>query len=168
MTTQTEAVELWEQTKQAIDEWAKKFPADQSQSAVLYALHLVQENNGGWLTEPLLEAVADYLNMTRMQIFEVATFYDMYDLEPTGYYKLRVCNSISCHLMGAETIIEHIKNKFNIAHNQTSTDGQFVFKEVECLGACRCGPVMLLDKTYYEHLTPDKVDEIIEQKRHEH
>ncbi len=154
---------LSEQSRAAIDKWLIKYPADQKQSAVIFALHTVQDEQGGWLTEQLLEAVANYLEMSKIQVLEVATFYSMYDLQPTGKYKIGVCGSISCHLKGSEKIMHHLEDKLGVQPGETTADGMYTLKEVECLGACVAGPVMFLDKTYHENLTPEKIDEILER-----
>ncbi len=148
-------------SKQAIDEWLKKFPENQRQSAVLYALRIVQDENSGWLTEPLMDAVAAYLGMPKVAVYEVATFYSMFDLKPVGKYKVSICTNISCLLCGSEPIVAHLKNRLGIDFNETSKDGRFTLKEVECLAACGGAPAMQIGQVYYENLTPDKVDAIL-------
>jgi len=157
-----EQVQISDTAIAKIEKWLKKFPEDKRQSAVIPALHIVQDENNGWLSEPLLEAVADYLGMPKIKVFEVATFYNMFDLKPVGCHKIGVCNSISCHLMGSEDVLEHLEKKLQVQPGDTTKDGKFTLKEVECLGACRNGPVMFLDKQYHEELTVEKVDKIID------
>ena len=157
----TNNTELSPQTTQQIDHWLKKFPANQRQSALLAALHIVQEENGGYLTDALMEAIADYLQIPVIAVLEVATFYMMYDLKPTGKYKLYVCTNIACQLRGSDEIMAHLQNRLQIDKGETSADGLFTLKEFECLGACIGAPMMQINKDYYENLTPTRVDEIL-------
>jgi len=145
-----------------IDRHIAKYPEEWRQSAVMPALTLVQDANGGWLTRELMDAVAAYLRMPAVAVYEVATFYGMYDLEPQGRHKVCVCNSISCLLRGSEELIEHIEKTYDVKPGETTADGRFTFKEVECLGACRHAPAVMLDKTYHENLTPEALDALIE------
>lgn len=154
---------LTEETRKAIDEWLARFPSEQKQSAVLAALRIAQEQNGGWLTNELMDAVADYLDMPKIAVYEAATFYTMYDLKPVGQHKISVCTNISCMLCGAENIVDHIKKRLNIEVGDTTSDGKFTLKEVECLAACGGAPMMMIDKQYYENLTPEKVDTILDE-----
>lgn len=147
---------------QKIDHWLAKFPASKRQSALLPALHIVQEENGGWLTEPLMDAVAAYLAIPRISVYEVATFYKMYDLTPVGKYKICVCSSISCMLRGSENIEKHLHKKLGVKPGETTADGRFTLKEVECLAACCGAPAMMINKDYYENLTPEKIDQILD------
>lgn len=151
------------QVRAEIDKWMKRYPADQKQSAVMEALRFAQTENGGWLTPELMDGVADYLGMPRIAVYEVATFYSMYNLKPVGRHVINVCTNISCHLRGAEDIVDHLKKRLNIQLNETTADNKFTLREVECLAACTVAPMMQVDKTYYEHLTPDKVDAILKE-----
>jgi len=152
-----------ENTKKEIDLWLQKFPAEQKRSGVLYALRLVQQDNKGWLTEELMDAVANYLNLPKIAVYEVATFYSMYDLKPVGRNKIAVCTSISCYLCGADKIVEHLQKKFKVPMGEATLDGMFTLKEAECLAACDRAPVMLVnDKEYRGNLTIEKVDEILD------
>ena len=144
-----------------IDRHVAKYPPEWKQSAVMPALTLVQDWNGGWLTRELMDQVALYLDMPQVAVYEVATFYNMYDLEPTGKHKVCVCNSISCMLCGSEELIEHVEKKYGVGIGETTADGSFTFKEVECLGACRHAPAVMLDKAYYENLSPEALDKLI-------
>lgn len=148
--------------KANIDHWIKKFPDDQKRSAVLPALRLAQEENNGWLSDQIMRAVADYLNLPFIAVYEVASFYSMYELKPVGKYKLNICTNISCMLAGCDKIVKHLNQKLNIKFGETTPDQKFTLKEVECLGACVNAPVMHLDHQYYEDLTPEKVDKILE------
>jgi len=146
----------------AIDREAAKYPPAHRSSAVMAALRLVQENHG-WLSTELMDAVAEYLGMPPIAVYEVATFYSMYDLEPVGRHKVCVCTNISCLLNGSDHIVEHLERKLGIKLGETTADGRITLKEVECLGACAGAPMMQVDKTYHEFLTPAKVDEILKE-----
>lgn len=144
-----------------IDRWLQRYPADQKRSGVMQALTIVQEENGGWLTEALMDAVADYLNLPKIAVYEVATFYTMYNLEPVGRHVISVCTNISCMLNGSQKIVDHLKKRLEIKTNETTVDGKFTLREVECLAACAAAPMFQIGKKYYENLTPEKVDAII-------
>jgi NADH-quinone oxidoreductase subunit E len=146
-----------------IDRLIAKYPEGQQQAAVMPALTVVQEENGGWLTTELIEAVADYLNMPPIAAHEVATFYSMFDLKPVGRHKIYVCTNISCMLCGSDQIVEHLKKKLNIKLGATTTDGKFTIREAECLAACGGAPMFMVDGAYYENLTPEKVDAILDK-----
>jgi NADH-quinone oxidoreductase subunit E len=161
-------ITLSDVAKTKIDHWIAKFPADKKQSAVIPALHIVQDENGGWLPQALLDCVADYLEMSPVAVYEVATFYSMFELQPTGKYVINVCTNVSCMLAGAEDIMAHIKKRFNIKCNDTSADGLFTLREVECLAACAAAPAMMLEKKYHENLTPEKVDTILDALEGDH
>lgn len=154
---------LPEHIRQEIDQWIAKYPPEQKQSAVLPALTIVQEYNKGWLSEELMQAVADYLEMPKIAVFEVATFYSMFELKPVGRHKICVCTNISCMLRGSEKIVNHLEERLGIGFNETTADGKVTLKEVECLGACANAPVFHLGKRYYEDLTPEKVDAILNE-----
>jgi NADH-quinone oxidoreductase subunit E len=145
-----------------IDREAEKYPPAHRSSAVMAALRIVQEHHG-WLPADLLDAVADYLGMPPIAVYEVATFYSMYDLKPVGRRKICVCTNISCLLNGSDHIVGHLEKKLGIKLGETTADGQFTLKEVECLGACAGAPMMQVGKEYHEHLTPEKLDEILER-----
>lgn len=151
---------LSEDIRAKIDVELKKFPKDRRQSAVMAALTIVQDAHG-WLTDPLMSAVANYLQIPKIAVYEVATFYSMYELEPVGKYKLEVCKNISCYLRGCDDIIQYIKDKLKIDVNQTTPDGKFTLKLVECLCACGGAPMMQVGPKYHENLTPEKIDTII-------
>lgn len=162
MSKQTEFV-LSDAIKVEIDQWLTKFPSDQKQSAVLYALRITQEQNGGWLTEKMMDQVAEYLEMPKISVYEVATFYNMYDLKPVGRHKINVCTSISCMLCGSETVMDYLQKKLKIKPGQTTADGRFTLKAAECLAACTKAPAMQIDKIYYENLTQSKIDQILSE-----
>jgi NADH-quinone oxidoreductase subunit E len=144
-----------------IDHWTKKFPQEQRQSAVLAALTIVQKENKGWLTNELIEAVAAYLGIPKIAAYEVATFYSMYELKPVGRHKICVCTNISCMLCGSDKIVEHLEQKLGVKLGQTTPDGKFTIKSVECLAACGGAPMMQIGDHYYENLNAKKVDEIL-------
>jgi len=149
------------ESRAKIDRWLAKYPPDQKQSAVMAALMIAQEANGGWLTTELMDAVANYLEMPAIAVYEVATFYSMYELTPVGQHKLCVCTNISCMLNGSEDLVAHLQNKLGIELGQTTSDKQFTLKSVECLGACGNAPVMQIGSTYHENLTSAKIDDIL-------
>lgn len=154
--------------KEQIDHWLQRYPIEQKRSGLLYALRIVQEENGGWLTTELMNAVADYLRIPHVAAYEVATFYSMYDLQPVGKNKIKVCNSISCMLRGSDKIIAHIRHRLGIDMGQTTSDGLFTLKETECLAACGNAPVLQInDRSYYEDITPEKIDLILDKVREE-
>jgi NADH-quinone oxidoreductase subunit E len=151
------------QTCAEIDKWMKRYPPEQKRSAILEALRLAQEQNGGWLTEALMDAVADYLSLAKISVYEVATFYSMYHLKPVGRHVINVCTNISCMLSGSEEIMEHFKKRLNIEVGETTADGKFTLKEEECLAACVNAPMCQIGKKYYENLTPEKIDAIVDE-----
>ena len=153
---------LTPEIRAGIDAHLAKYPPEWKQSAVMPALTLVQEHNGGWLSRELMDEVAAYLDMPEVSVYEVASFYGMYDLTPTGRHKVCVCNSISCMLNGSEDLIRHVEHKYGVRPGETTPDGRFTFKEVECLGACRDAPAVLIDKTYHEKLSAETLDRLVE------
>jgi len=156
------AAGLSEHVREEIDRWVAKFPAERQRSAVIGALHAVQHENGGYLTAPLMNAVAEYLNLPPIQVYEVATFYSMFETKPVGRHSVSVCTNISCMLRGADEIVEHIERKLGIKTGDSTADGRIYLKqEEECLAACCGAPMMMVDHRYYENLTTDKVDEIL-------
>ncbi|MGE0080293.1 MAG: NADH-quinone oxidoreductase subunit NuoE [Thiohalomonadaceae bacterium] len=150
------------QSRAEIDTWIAKYPQDRKSSAVMAALRIAQEQNGGWLTNELMDAVAAYLDMPPIAVYEVATFYSMYEHEPVGRHKFSVCTNISCMLRGAEEIVAHLEKRLGIKAGETTPDGKFTIKTVECLGACVGAPMLQLGKKYYELLTPEKIDELLD------
>lgn len=143
------------------DEWLLKFPKEKKRSAVIEILKIIQKENGGFLNEELIGKVAEYLSISKIYAYEVATFYSMFDIDKVGKYKIYLCMSISCMLCGSDEIYEYIKKKLNIDFNKTSDDEKFTLKKAECLAACGGAPVMLINEKYYEDLTNSKIDIII-------
>ena len=148
--------------RQQLDKWVAKYPIDQAQSAVIPALHILQAENGGWLTKALMNDLAVYLDMPAISVYEVATFYSMYELEAVGKHKISICTNISCMLNGSEEIVKHFENRLGIKFGQTTADGKITLKEVECLGACCGAPMLQLGREYHENLTTEKVDNLLD------
>ncbi len=151
--------------RQEIDRWLTKYPSDQKQSAVLTALRLVQIQNKGHLTDELMNAVAAYLGMSAISVYEVATFYSFYQLKPVGTHMINLCSNISCYLRGADDILAYLEKRLNVKAGETTADGRYtLIKEVECLAACANAPMMQIDgREYHEDLTPEKVDAILQE-----
>ena len=145
-----------------INLWIKKFPVDKKRSVIIPALRIVQDENNGFLTVDLMDSVARFLNLPNIYVYEVATFYSMYELKRVGRYKLSLCTNISCMLNGSDEIVNYLKHKLGINFNEITQDGKFSLKEVECLAACGGAPVMQIGTKYYENLTIDKIDKILE------
>ena len=146
-----------------IEHWKARFPEDRQQSAVIAALHAVQHENHGFLTTELMDAVADYLDLPRIHVYEVATFYSMFETRPVARHNVAICTNISCMLRGAEDIVQHVERKLDITLGESTQDGRIYLKrEEECLAACCGAPMMMVDHRYYENLTNDLVDEILD------
>ena len=152
------------ESKTKIDQWIAKYPAEQKRSAVTAALLIAQEQNGGWLSEPLMNAVASYLELARIDVYEVATFYDMFELEPVGQHKIAVCTNVACMLRGSQELVDALKKRLGVNLGETTSDGRFYLREVECMGACVGAPMCQIDdKTYHENLTPDSLIALVDQ-----
>ena len=148
--------------KDEIDHWVEKFPEGKQRSAIIGSLHAVQHHTGGYLTNELMIEVADYLDIPKIQVFEVATFYSMFQTKPVGQHEIAVCTNISCMLNGADNILQHIENRLNIKAGQSTLDGKiFLKEEEECLAACTGAPMMMLDHHYIENLDIKTVDQIL-------
>ncbi|MBF0296046.1 MAG: NADH-quinone oxidoreductase subunit NuoE [Magnetococcales bacterium] len=152
-----------EEALQQIQEIYKRYPRDRRASAVMPVLHLAQREFGGWLSRESLDYVAEVMEMPPIRVYEVATFYTMYNLQPVGKYHVQACTNISCWLCGSDRIMEALKTKLRIKAGQTSEDKRFTLHEVECLGACVNAPMIQINDDYYENLTVDKVAEIIDR-----
>ncbi|MCC7258173.1 MAG: NAD(P)H-dependent oxidoreductase subunit E [Gammaproteobacteria bacterium] len=149
--------------REEIDRWVAKFPAGQQRSAVIGALHAVQHDNHGFLTQELMEAVARYLGLPPVQVFEVAAFYSMFETRPVGRHSISVCTNICCLLRGGEQILAHVEKRLGIGVGESTPDGRFYLKkEEECLAACTGAPMMMVDHKFHENLTPARVDEILD------
>jgi NADH-quinone oxidoreductase subunit E len=148
-----------------IDKAVAKYPADQKQSAVMAALTIAQDEKG-WLATETMDFVAHYLGMPPIAVYEVASFYTMYDLKPVGKCKLAICTNLPCALQGANVAAEHLKKRLGIGFGETTADGAFTLKETECLGACGDAPVLLVNnKRMVCAMTPDKLDRLVEENR---
>ncbi|MDR1876120.1 MAG: NAD(P)H-dependent oxidoreductase subunit E [Flavobacteriaceae bacterium] len=150
------------ETLSKVNEIIARYPEGKQKSALIPVLHLAQKEFGGWLDVPVMDYVASLLNILPIEVYEVATFYTMFNMQPVGRYVLEVCRTGPCMLNGSDQIIEYIKEKLQIKEGETTKDGLFTLKPAECLGACGYAPMMQLGKFYHEHLTKDKIDEIIE------
>jgi NADH-quinone oxidoreductase subunit E len=149
--------------REEIDHWVAKFPSGRQRSAVIAALHAVQHENNGFLTPELMTAVAEYLHLPPIQVFEVASFYSMFETKPVGRHSISVCTNISCMLRGGDDILAHVEKRLGINAGQSTPDGKFYLKvEEECLAACCGAPMMMVDHVYHENLTPKSVDEILD------
>src|SRR4026207_2549520 len=144
-----------------VNDLISRFPKGKQKSALLPVLHLAQQEFGGWLDVSTMDYVASLLKLQPIEVYEVATFYSMYNLKPVGKYVFEVCQTGPCMVNGSDQIIDYIKQKLSIGVGETTADGLFTLKVVECLGACGYAPMMQLGKTYREHLTKEKIDEII-------
>ena len=154
---------LSEHVREEIEHWKARFPEDRQRSAVIGALHAVQHENDGYLTPELMNAVAEYLALPNIHVYEVATFYSMFQTKPVGRHNVAICTNVSCMLRGAEEIVEHVENKLGVKLGESTEDGRFYLKrEEECLAACCGAPMMMVDHEYYENLTKDQVDEILD------
>lgn len=150
---------------QEVKELISHYPKGKQKSALLPILHIAQQEFGGWLDVPVMDYVAEILQLQPIEVYEVATFYSMYNLQPVGKYMFEVCQTGPCMLNGSDDIIAYIENKLGIKPGETTADGMFSLKTVECLGACGYAPMMQLGKNYREHLTKEKIDAIIEECR---
>ncbi len=148
-----------------VKEIIARYPEGKQKSALIPVLHLAQEENGGWLSTEAMDHVAELLSILPIEVYEVATFYTMFNLKPVGKYVFEVCRTGPCMLNGSDNIIEYIKEKLSIKEGETTPDGMFTLKPAECLGACGYAPMMQLGKHYREHLTKEKVDAIIDECR---
>jgi len=160
--TQSKLGLITDASKAEIDRWVAKYPPEQKRSAVMAALRILQDQNKGYLTNDLMDAVAEYLQMPAIAVYEVATFYSMYELDEVGTHKICVCTNISCMLRGSDEIVEHLSKRLGIGLGETTTDGRFTLKEVECLGACVEAPMFQIADQYHGNLTPVTVDEILD------
>jgi NADH-quinone oxidoreductase subunit E len=154
---------LTEETRREIDRWLAKFPPERGRSAVLAALRAAQHQNHGWLSTELMDAVAAYLGLPPIQVYEVASFYSMFETRPAGRVHVSVCTNISCMLCGAERIVEAVEKHLGIKTGQSTADGKFYLKrEEECLAACNNAPMMMVDHVYHENLTPESAIQVLD------
>ena len=160
-------IKFSEEKIKEVEQIIQRYPEGKQKSALLPVLHLAQEEFGGWLSAETMDYVASVLNLEPIEVYEVATFYSMYNLKPVGRYLFEVCQTGPCMLNGSDNVIKYIFEKLGIKPGETTTDGMVTLKTVECLGACGYAPMMQLGKNYREHLTKEKVDSIIEECRSE-
>jgi len=150
-------------TRHEIDVWLAKFPTDRRRSAVLAALREAQHQNLGWLSTDIMDAVADYLGLPPIQVYEVASFYSMFETKPCGRVHVSVCTNITCMLRGSDDIVAYVEKKLGIKTGESTPDGKFFLKqEEECLAACNNAPMMMVDHVFHENLTPAKVDQVLD------
>ncbi len=151
-------------TREEIDRWVARFPPGRQRSAVLSALRAAQEQNHGHLTTPLMDAVAAYLQLPPIQVYEVATFYSMFETHPCGRHHVSICTNISCMLRGGEELLAHVERRLGVRVGESTADGRiFLKQEEECLAACTGAPMMMVDHAYHENLTVDQVDRILDE-----
>ena len=156
---------LTEKTQAVINEWLGRFPdgPEGRRSAIIQALVAAQHQNNGWVSAELMDAVADYLDVPAVWVYEVASFYSMIETEPVGRHSISICTNISCMLCGADKVVQHVENKLGIKMGETTADGRIFLKiEEECVAACVGAPMMIVDGHYHEHLTPEKIDDILD------
>ena len=154
---------LNDHTRAEIDHWVARFPDEHKRSAVLQSLVAAQHQNQGFLTNDLMDAVAEYLGLAPIHVYEVASFYSMFETQPVARHNVAICTNISCMLMGSQSIVDHVESKLGIKIGESTEDGRIYLKrEEECLAACAGGPMMQVDHVYHENLTPQKVDEILD------
>ncbi|MEM1080372.1 MAG: NADH-quinone oxidoreductase subunit NuoE [Pseudomonadota bacterium] len=156
---------LSEATRERIDHWLTKFPngPEGRRSAVIQSLVAAQEQNQGWLSGDLMDAVADYLQVPPVWVYEVATFYSMLETEPVGRHSISICTNISCMLCGADKVVDYVEHKLGIKMGQSTPDGKFFLKiEEECVAACTGAPMMIINGHYHERLTEDKIDRLLD------
>lgn len=158
-------IQFSEEKLKKAQEIIARYPEGKQKSALIPLLHLAQEEFGGWLDVPVMDYVAGLLHILPIEVYEVATFYTMFNMKPVGKYVLEVCQTGPCMLRGSDQIIDHIKNKLGIKAGETTADGLFTLKPAECLGACGYAPMMQLGKHFKEHLTTEKVDTILDELR---
>jgi NADH-quinone oxidoreductase subunit E len=156
-------VQLSAHVREEIDHWVAKFPEGRQRSAIIGALHAAQHENHGFLTPEIMTAVAEYLRLPPIQVFEVASFYSMFETKPVGRHSISVCTNISCMLRGADAIVAQVEKKLGIKTGESTPDGKFYLKqEEECLAACCGAPMLMIDHVYHENLTPDSVGAILD------
>ena len=154
---------LSDHVREEIDHWKARFPEGRQRSAVISALHAVQHENDGYLTPELMDAVAEYLDLPKIQVYEVATFYSMFQTKPVGRHNVAICTNISCMLRGADDVVAHCEKKLGIKLGQSTEDGRIYLKrEEECLAACAGAPMMMVNHKYHENLTLEQVDDILD------
>jgi NADH-quinone oxidoreductase subunit E len=160
-------IQFSEKAMAYVRELMARYPEGKQKSAVIPMLHLAQAEFDGWLSAPVMDYVASILNIQPIEVYEVASFYSMFNLKPVGKCTIEVCHTSSCWLRGAEDMVRHIEKKLNISVGETTTDGMFTLKTVECLGACGYAPMFQVGADFYENLTLQKTDALLEKFRKE-
>jgi NADH-quinone oxidoreductase subunit E len=157
------SAQLSAHVREEIDHWVAKFPPERKRSAVISALHAVQHENHGFLTTDLMDAVAAYLELPNILVYEVASFYSMFETKPVGRHHISVCTNISCMLRGSKEVVDHVEKKLGIKTGESTADGRIYLKvEEECLAACTGAPMMMVDHVFHENLTPESIDKILD------
>ena len=160
----SDTIELSDHVKEEIDHWRARFPEGRHRSAVIAALHAVQHENGGYVTAEHMNAVAEYLDLPTIQVYEVGTFYSMFQTKPVGRNNVSICTNISCMLRGAYDLVDHVEKKLGVKLGESTADGRiYLKKEEECLAACCGAPMMMVNHKYYENLTTERVDQILDE-----
>ena len=158
------SVQLSDHVRAEIDRWVAKFPPERKRSAVISALHAAQHENNGFLTPELMDAVADYLGLPHIHVYEVATFYSMFETKPVGRHHLSVCTNISCMLRGSQEVVDYVEKRLGIKTGESTADGRIYLKrEEECLAACTGAPMLMVDHVFHENLTPESIDKILDE-----
>ncbi len=158
------SAKLSDHVREEIDAWVAKFPPDRKRSAVISALHAVQHENQGFLTTELMDAVAAYLELPPILVYEVASFYSMFETKPVGRHHISVCTNISCMLRGSQDVVDYVEKKLGIKTGESTPDGRIYLKrEEECLAACTGAPMMMVDHVFHENLTPQHIDKILDE-----
>ncbi len=156
--------QLSDHVRAEIDHWVAKFPPDRKRSAVISALHAVQHENHGFLTPALMDAVAEYLGLPNIQVYEVATFYSMFETKPVGRHHVSVCTNISCMLRGSQEVVDYVEKKLGIKTGESTPDGRIYLKrEEECLAACTGAPMMMVDHIFHEDVTRESIDRVLDE-----
>ena len=156
-------MELSAHVREQLDRWVAKFPPDRKRSAVIAALHAAQHENHGFLTPAIMDAVAAYLELPNIQVYEIATFYSMFETRPVGRHHVSICTNISCMLRGSQEIVDYVEKKLGIKTGESTPDGRSFLKcEEECLAACTGAPMMMVDHVFHENLTPESIDAILD------
>ncbi len=157
------SLKLSTHVREEIDRWVAKFPPEHKRSAVISALHVAQHENNGFLNTEIMDAVASYLGLAPIQVYEVATFYSMFETKPVGRHHVSVCTNISCMLRGSAEVVDHVERKLGIKTGDSTPDGRIYLKcEEECLAACTGAPMMMVDHIFHENLNPEKIDKILD------
>lgn len=164
---QNKEIRFNDETMATVQKIIKRYPEGREKSALIPILHIAQAEFDGWLSAPVMDYVASILQIQSIEVYEVASFYSMFNLQPVGKCLIEVCRTSSCWLMGAEDVVRHIEKKLNIQVGETSADGQFTLKTVECLGSCGTAPMMQVGEEYHENLTLEKVDNLLDKWKSE-